>query len=567
MRFRLTLKAALATATASALACSAPALAGTTQWQSPVEVAHDVEMGAVSVDGAGGVTALVQSGSPRRILVSHAAPGGDFSEPVPFGPHCSTVPRLVGNDRGDAIGVWQEYDWGEECADTPPAVGVRIRDAGEGFGPTQTLAQAGSANVAMNSSGRAVLIWQEGFSSGKVKVAGRAPGGGFGAPTTLSGPGAAYPGAACDEGAPRTPQVAMNDRGDAVAVWSYWNTGDCQTVTGGSFLSYRPAGGSFGEPEPIPAPADSLAVSLAPDGTATLVFSRPINGDNDTATIARSPDGDYTDVESLGTRGDTQVTNNESGGALFWWVDGFGAVFQNYGAMRNPDGSLTKFRLLHAGLMMQLALDGFGNVLTTWLDPPSEGQVFHAAIVNHLILADSPPTLEPEVSSDAVAQPQGSAISDGGAAAVAYIEYPDLSVAPPPSRLMVARRAADGAAPAVQSPAADVAPAAVTTEATCDEICRVRSTLTVTESPGDGPQRTAVRRPVIAVATRWVARRGGKAVKQTVAVGPKARKRLRKLRRAGAHLTATAVVRAEDAWHNARVLRRAVSLKKLLGDG
>lgn len=563
VRLRLTLNLALAIVVT--LACCESAGATATQWGAETVVARDVDFGTIGIDGAGAVTALYQATSPKRVMVAHAAPGGDFSDPLPFGPDCSVLPQLVENDAGDAIGLWERYPGWAACPDVDTSsFGVRFREPGGGFGPVQTF-NGGPAQIAMNASGQAVLPWGE---DGALKVATRLPGGRFGPATVLSGPGAAYPGAVCD-GMGKRVTAAINDGGDEMVVWSYWSTAGCKNAKGGAFAAYRPAGGTFGRPEPLPEPGDSDSVSLAPDGTATIVFSRPINQENDTAALTRAPNGDYSAVRSLGVRGDTQVSTDESGRALFWWLDGAGAVFQNYGAMQQPDGTLTRFRLLHAGLQMQLALDSSGNVLTTWEDPPDfgapgEGQAFHAAIVNHLVLADSPDTLAPEVSGGKLDNPAGIAVNDDGGAAVGYRENTDYSVYPPPIEFRVVRRAADVAPPAVDSPAAETDPAAVTLEAKCDEICRLRSNLTVSASSSGDLHAASRAKPVIALATHWVTRRRGHLARQTISVGPKARKRMRKLRRAGAHLKAVASIRAEDAWRNARVVHRQVRLDRLL---
>ena len=567
MRFRVALK--LLVGAAISLAWCAPALAAATRWETPVSVAHEVDNGTIAIDGAGAVTALFQTTSPKRVMISEAAPGGDFSDPVPFGPECSLVPQIVGNDRGDAIGVWGEFDWDPCTGHYPPAIGLRIRNAGGAFGPVRSIPSAGSPSIAMNPSGGAVLAWMGPPAGKTIKVASRLAGHDFGASTTLAGPGSDFPGAGCENVLPRVPQAAINARGDMVVVWSYWPYSWCPALKGGAFLSYRPAGGSWGKPEPLPGPGDSQAISLAPNGAVTIVFSRHPNKENDTAAIARSPDGDYSDVESLGARGDTRVTGNESGHALFWWVDGLGAVFQNYGAMQEPDGTLTRFKLLRAGFLMQLALDGTGNVLTAWTDapsndPPGSGQTVHAAMVNHLVLADSPETLAPEVSGGGLDNLMGAVVNDAGGAAVAYVENSDYSVSPPTTELRVFRRASDTAPPAVESPPAGVGPAAVTLEATCDEICRVRSSLTVKESSSGQLRAAASPKPIVALATRWLTRRRGRLARQTIGVGPKARKRIKDLQRAGVHLTAVAAVTAEDAWRNVRVVRRTVSLRKLL---
>ena len=149
MRLRLPLNLALAAV--AALACCAPAVASTTGWRTST-VSDAVDYATVGIDGAGSVTALFTEDAKKQIMLSRAGPHGEFSDPVPFTPECSFGPRIVGNEAGDAIALWQEYAGHPDCEGTPPVVGFRIREAGEDFGPTQNLPGAGGPNVAMNSS-------------------------------------------------------------------------------------------------------------------------------------------------------------------------------------------------------------------------------------------------------------------------------------------------------------------------------------------------------------------------------------------------------------------------------
>ncbi|HEX5146120.1 MAG TPA: hypothetical protein VFV85_03790, partial [Conexibacter sp.] len=131
--------------------------------------------------------------------------------------------------------------------------------ANSGLVGEQTLAGQldGSAVVAMSPAGYAVSAWTErAAGTVVVRVALRAPGGGWSAPQSLP--------------ASQTLNVelgvAADDAGDAAVTW--WEEVGGRDVVA---VSTRAAGGSFGQPELFGPPAFGPAVGIDAHGRVTLL--------------------------------------------------------------------------------------------------------------------------------------------------------------------------------------------------------------------------------------------------------------------------------------------------------
>ena len=118
-------------------------------------------------------------------------------------------PQVAVDGRGNAIAVWQRFDG------TNFIVQAAVRAAGGSFGAPQDLSAAGQTaydpQVAVDGRGNAIAVWSASDGTNFiVQAAVRAAGGSFGAPQDLSAAGR-------DAG---FPQVAVDGRGNAIAVWS-----------------------------------------------------------------------------------------------------------------------------------------------------------------------------------------------------------------------------------------------------------------------------------------------------------------------------------------------------------
>ncbi|MGZ6638599.1 MAG: hypothetical protein ACXVII_37790 [Solirubrobacteraceae bacterium] len=114
--------------------------------------------------------------------------------------------------QGNAIAVWQRSDG------TNTIVQAAARAAGGSFGAPQDLSAAGQKagfpEVALDGQGNAIAVWQRFDGTNFImQAAVRAAGGSFGAPQDLSAAGQTA----------NDPQVAVDGRGNAIAVWSRSN--------------------------------------------------------------------------------------------------------------------------------------------------------------------------------------------------------------------------------------------------------------------------------------------------------------------------------------------------------
>ena len=179
-------------------------------------------------------------------------------------------PRVAASAEGTAIAVWIGPDGGTNRAQ------VSVRPSGGDFGPAQALSDPGQniahPEVAMDPQGNAVVVWtvdvpNPGFD--RIQASYRPAGGSFGSPETLSADGANG----------FDPDVAMDDQGNAHAIWARGRVVQA---------SFRPAGpsSSFGPPATISSSIGTLVQGYEPqiapqdNGDAVAVWSRVDNAVN-----------------------------------------------------------------------------------------------------------------------------------------------------------------------------------------------------------------------------------------------------------------------------------------------
>jgi hypothetical protein len=137
---------------------------------------------------------------PRSWTLS--ADGSDASEP-----------QVVFDERGNALVVWVRED---PEGDGDSRVEAAFRPRGGSFGAPSLVSSAADGvaafgvRLAIDESATAVWSELEGFTSLRAVAAFRPKGGSFGAPITLSAPGAAG----------FEPDVAVDERGNSVVVWT-----------------------------------------------------------------------------------------------------------------------------------------------------------------------------------------------------------------------------------------------------------------------------------------------------------------------------------------------------------
>ncbi len=261
------------------LAATRPSASGA--WQTPVRLAAGFGEPAVAIDPAGdavaawreiveGESAVVASYRPAAtqtwgapLLVSFQKKGTE-----------SKAPQVAIDGHGNAVAVWEHYNGSIDVVQSavrPAASGIWQEPVRVSAPGAETL----QPKLAMNPQGDAVAVWQHNIGGETVIQAALLPAasGAWQEPVNLS----------AKEGSAFEAQIAINPRGDAVAVWQR-NNGSNAIVQ----AAVRPAAsGAWGEPANLSALGENaLEVDTAVDeeGNAVAAWQRS----DGTHTIAQS---------------------------------------------------------------------------------------------------------------------------------------------------------------------------------------------------------------------------------------------------------------------------------------
>jgi hypothetical protein len=266
------------------------------------------------VAGLGATLALALLG-PVATSSAHAVAAPALVPPVTLTTApLNAVPRLAVNDKGDAVAVW--------ARSTPDGgvVEVATRSRSAGWSAPVTLGGPSffspTPQVAVNARGEAVVVWDQwsGPTSAEhaVYAASRERRGAWSDPARLS----------ADAGAGSVfPQVAIADRGEAVAVWARSN-GSSHVVQAAT----RSRGGGWTEPADL-TPADANAVvphvAIRANGDAVAVWHRSTAGGSVVQVATRPAGGAWSQPIDLSGRDAfnerPQVALNDRGDAVVAW--------------------------------------------------------------------------------------------------------------------------------------------------------------------------------------------------------------------------------------------------------
>jgi hypothetical protein len=293
-------------------------------WSPPVEVVGSAgtdQQEAVAVDGSGDVLvawARFAGTHETRHIVQFAfrRRGRVFGSPVTIStPHRYADDPAVAFDRfGNAIVVWHQFHHTD-------SVHAAIRPRGGRFGRPVTLASAGAPRypaIAFDRAGDAFALWSvDAAGRHGVQLAIRRRGGRFGAPATLS----------AGKGDADSPRLAVDARGDVVAVWRQCNDDEFQCGDEGNWLiraTYRPAGGPAEAPVALSAPGrdgEDPAVAIGGTGDAVVLWDRFDNELNTVESSRRPADGTFSAVTTLAAPAlDPQVAMDSAGDAIAAWL-------------------------------------------------------------------------------------------------------------------------------------------------------------------------------------------------------------------------------------------------------
>jgi hypothetical protein len=318
-----------------------------------------------------------------------------------------SVPRIDSDGSGNVIAVWRELN------DDEAAIRAAFRPRGGSFGESVRIsvpaAAAESPDVAMDTLGNAVAVWQQ-STNGRdsvVEAAIRPADGDWSAPEALSDPGEpafnadveiAYGNATAvwvartnwqpvirtssrtmtDPWSPSktisgpvgptfTPTVALDDHGGAVAAW-LWADGANRLVQS----ALRSADGTWSQPDQLSGPGrDATPPVVAMDGAGNALVGWIRGNGVWTAaqTAARPAGGVFGPPRNLSRRGrnagSIELAMNRRGDAMVSWLLGNGLVT----AFR-PAGEESWKRAAVTGywyaLRAKIALDEAGNATAVW---------------------------------------------------------------------------------------------------------------------------------------------------------------------------------------------------------
>jgi hypothetical protein len=210
---------------------SAFRLAETPNWSAPTSVStpgQKAETPQVGIDVQGDAVAVWQGGPQEKVEAAvRSASSGLWQTPVAISPEGggSLRPQVAVDGRGDAVAVWSyPYPEGSPSAVVNDTIQAAVRPAGaDEWEPATWVSELGKApdknrfskapQVAIDAEGEAVAVWEDQASESAsvvhnlIEAAVKPPNSStWGAPVVLAEAG-------------RQPQVAIDARGDAVAVW------------------------------------------------------------------------------------------------------------------------------------------------------------------------------------------------------------------------------------------------------------------------------------------------------------------------------------------------------------
>jgi len=323
----------------------------------------------VAIDAAGNAIAvwITGDGSPDFVVRSAVRPpGGTWSKPKDVSDSISAAgsPMLAIDGASEVVAVWTAFDGGHIIAQGS------VRSASGAWSEPDDLSPAGqdvtpleAPDVAIDAAGNAIAVWKLEGSDDIVQAAVRPAGQeDWVEPDDLSDAGQNA----------REPAVAMNEAGEAVAIWTRSDGSDDIVQA-----AVRPAAGDWAGADDLSAPgqdAGQPAVAIDETGGAVAVWHRFNGSDFIVQGSVRPPDGDWAGAEDLSATGqdglDPIVVTNDAVGAVAAWFRSDGANLRVQATARPVGGEWSKAHNLsvageRAGFP-DLALDAAGDAFAVF---------------------------------------------------------------------------------------------------------------------------------------------------------------------------------------------------------
>lgn len=336
-------------------------------WQAPASIetpvsgtsATDVVVGP---DGRATAVWIASSGPRYAVRTSTRPAGGAWSAPSDLSDPALSAeqPALAVAPDGAVAAIWRRPVGGSWT------VQARIRPAGGDWGPVADLSATGqdasSPQVALDGRGGAVAVWTRSNGSRTVvQTVSKPAGGGWSAAQNLSS-GSANAGA---------PQVAAAPTGEAVAVWTLAGAvGTVQSAT-------RSADGAWSAAQDRSTAgrtATDPQVGVDGSGAATALWSELDGAGYVVRSATRTAGGAWGASTPLSTPGASAIAPTlavaPDGAAVAGWVRPEGGSYRAQTAQRPPGGGWAAPQTLSASgrdaFYPQVAVDGRGNAVAVW---------------------------------------------------------------------------------------------------------------------------------------------------------------------------------------------------------
>jgi hypothetical protein len=331
-------------------------------WSQPVVLSDPGEehptAPRIALDTAGNAVAVwsVDLGSAIRTAARPA--GGDWSDPEDLSIENGRTPELAMNAAGDAVAVWTGFDGVDD-----EVTWAAVRPAGGDWSTPEELSVAGendgfNPRVAIDAAGNAIAVWQRfDLPDDAVQAAVRPAGGEWSAPDTVSDAG---------EDA-RSPRIAMNAAGNAVAAWS--------PLGGGIRTATRPFGGDWSAPEDVSAAGGTPALAIDSSGNAFALWQGAGSAEQVLWVAMRPKSGSWQAPDELSAEAQAfqsyDLAASAAAGIVATWTRSVSSTSHEVqAAIHPPGGSWSAPEEIstpgeNSGLP-ELGFDAAGNAIAIW---------------------------------------------------------------------------------------------------------------------------------------------------------------------------------------------------------